>query len=78
VRWVLVDTAAEKEWHQTPRSDQRGIRAIVNTKDGIRISRNHVDRIEGLGVTNNKVFHMYAIEDEEIRPHPAQRSGFGH
>lgn len=68
VRWVLVDTAAENEWHQTRRSDQRRMRAIVKTKDGIRISRNDVDRIEDLGVTNNKVFHMYAIENEDERP----------
>ena len=73
VRWVLVDTAAAKEWHEMSRSYQRGIRAVVKTKDGIKISLNDVDRIEDLGMTNNKVFHMYAIEDDG---RPLLRAGY--
>jgi hypothetical protein len=68
VRWVLVDVRAEKKWLSLPRRVQRGLRAAVQTKAGLKLSRSERDRLEDIGIYDGIVFHLYQIEDEDYGP----------
>lgn len=63
VRWVLVDTKAESEWRELNRGEQQKIWAYVKTEDGIKISKSESDKLEDIGVYDDIIFHLYAIED---------------
>lgn len=71
VRWVLVDTRAEKEWSTLPRRQQRRLRAVVQTDHGLEFSQDDRDRLEDVGIYDGIVFHLYAIEDEDYELPPA-------
>jgi len=64
VRWVLVDTRAEDEWRALPRSHKRGVSAVIFGPKGTVFCNGETDRLEDVGVTDESVFHMYAIEDD--------------
>lgn len=64
IRWVLIDANAESEWKAMDRYDKQNILAMVKNKDGkLRISYSERDRLEGMSVDDNTVFHLYALED---------------
>ncbi len=66
VRWVLVDANADAMWKRLERNEKQRIMAIVKTKDGkTKISYSENDRLESLGVCDETVFHLYAVEDWE-------------
>lgn len=71
VRWVLVDVAVEDVWLGMPRHRQRDVYALIAADDGPRIAHSGRHRLEELGVKDDTVFHLYAIEDEDFSPPPA-------
>lgn len=70
IRWILVDTKAEKDWEILPRSRKRKIRAIIKTEKEPMFSYTHRhDRLEDVGICDGMVFHLYHIEnvdDDEL------------
>jgi hypothetical protein len=64
VKWVLVDTKAEKDWLTISRQRQRQLFAVVGTSSGPTFCTNDLDRLNDLGVVDGTVFHLYAVEDE--------------
>jgi hypothetical protein len=63
IRWVLVDSNAEKEWQSISAREKRQIYAIVKTEKGIQISIDNRDRLANIGVYDNIIFHLYAVQD---------------
>lgn len=68
IRWVLVDVQAEAEWEELPRHIKRRTHAVVATQSGSKFAFSDRERLADLGVRDEIVFHLYAIEDEEYRP----------
>jgi hypothetical protein len=64
IRWVLVDANAESNWRAMDRGDKRHVRAIVSTQSGIKVADDDLKRLNDIGVYNDIVFHLYAVEDE--------------
>lgn len=75
VRWVLVDTRAEKEWRLMPRDIQQRLRALIATEEGVMRSESDYDRLVDIGVRDDIVFHIYAIEDIHWITSPAAPGG---
>ena len=65
LKWVLVDVDARTDYLAMPRAEQRKLRAIVKTDNGISICRNGTTRLSKLGVRNGTVFRLHAVEDEK-------------
>lgn len=63
IRWVLVDTKAESEWKSLDRRTRKRIHAIVRPDIDILISSSKRDRLKDIGVYNDIIFHLYAVED---------------
>jgi hypothetical protein len=63
IRWVLVDVNAEDRWKAMDKSERQSIHAIVNTGNGIQIAASERTRLADIGVYNDVVFHLYAVED---------------
>jgi hypothetical protein len=68
VRWVLVDARAESDWAAMPRWVKRQTYALVRDGDKTIVSKSETDRLRDIRVYDGVVFHMYAIEDEELDP----------
>jgi hypothetical protein len=68
VRWVLVDVAAEQAWLEMPRYRQRGVHALIAGEGEPKVAQSGRQRLVELGVKNDTVFHLYAIEDEDYGP----------
>lgn len=63
IRWVLVDQKTEDYWKNLSRREKMSIQALVMSNDGIKISTEERDRLQDLGVCNDTVFHLYAVEN---------------
>jgi hypothetical protein len=71
IRWVLVDSKAEKVWQRLSRSRKRRVRAIIQTEGGPKICMEDFARLNDIGTYDGLVLHLYAIEDEDYGPPPA-------
>lgn len=76
VRWVLVDIKAEGEWLRMSRRMQRTVHALVASGSEIKMAHSARDRLEDIGISDETVFHLYAIEDEDHRPPPASIAAY--
>jgi TIR domain len=70
IRWVMVEVAAEPEWLKMSRSDKRSAYAVAMTDTSVVICKDDTTRIGALGLRDNWLVHLYAVEDESYEDDP--------
>ena len=63
IRWVLVDSRAQKYWEQLARWDQQETHVVAMVAGQVKTSQSADDRFEDLGIELETTFNLYAIQD---------------
>ena len=69
IRWVLVDVEVESLWRAKSVAEQQGIFAMVRPtgpEDGVGVCTDDHMNVGQLGVRDNTVFHLYAVQDTSV------------